>query len=186
MLQMVAVVEMMVGWVAWMFAFRQPSRMKHGEERQRAKSSRWGIGLVMVGYTFAFAYVRPAHGYSKSTAELIASMILVPPSVALAWMAARELGKQWRFQAAISEGHDLITTGPYRFVRHPIYASMLMMLVATMLAWTWWPMALIGMVFFVIGTEIRVRAEEKLLTYHFGDAYRSYRRQTRAYIPFVR
>ena len=104
----------------------------------------------------------------------------------LAWMAARELGKQWRFQAAISEGHDLITTGPYRFVRHPIYASMLMMLVATMLAWTWWPMAVIGLVSFVIGTEIRVRAEEKLLTYHFGDAYRSYRRQTRAYIPFVR
>jgi protein-S-isoprenylcysteine O-methyltransferase Ste14 len=185
MLQTVALIELMVGWIVWFFAFSGPSRMKHGQEKTSAKSSRWGIGLVMVGFTFAFAYVRPV-GMTKPAAELIASMVLVPPSVMLAWAAARQLGKQWRFQAAISEGHELITAGPYRLVRHPIYTSMLMMLLATVLAWTWWPMALVAIVSYLIGTEIRVRAEEKLLTEHFGDAYIEYRRRTRAYIPFIR
>ncbi len=41
-------------------------------------------------------------------------MILGPPSVALAWAATRHLGKQWRYQAAVSEDHELIQTGPYR------------------------------------------------------------------------
>jgi hypothetical protein len=55
-------------------------------------------------------------------------MVLGPPSVALAWAATRHLGKQWRYEAALSEDHELIQTGPYRWVRHPIYASMLGML----------------------------------------------------------
>jgi protein-S-isoprenylcysteine O-methyltransferase Ste14 len=186
MLQIVALIELMVGWIVWFFAFTGPSRMKHGQEKTKAKNSRWGIGLVMVGFMFAFAYVRPVDGVHKPVAVLIASMILVLPSVVLAWAAARQLGKQWRFQAAISEGHELITAGPYRVVRHPIYTSMLMMLVATTLAWTWWPMAVAAIAMYVIGTEIRVRAEEKLLTEHFGNAYIEYRRRTRAYIPFIR
>jgi protein-S-isoprenylcysteine O-methyltransferase Ste14 len=185
MLQIMAVIEMMVGWVVWLLAFSQPRGMKRGRETARASSSRWGIGMVSAAFMFTFAYIRPV-GMTKPAAELIASMILVPPSVALAWAATRQLGKQWRFQAAISEGHELIKTGPYRLVRHPIYSSMLMMLVASALAWTWWPMALAALVMFVIGTEIRVRAEERLLTEHFGDAYVEYRRHTRAYIPFLR
>lgn len=185
MLQTVALIEMVVGWFVWMLAFIQPKGLKRGQEKARAKSSRWGIAVVMVAFVFAFAYVR-AGELIKPVAELIGSMILVPPSVVLAWWAVRELGKQWRYQAAISEGHELITTGPYRVVRHPIYASMLMMLLATVLAWTWWPMALMAIGLYVIGTEIRVRAEEKLLTAHFGQAYIEYKQRTRAYIPLIR
>jgi protein-S-isoprenylcysteine O-methyltransferase Ste14 len=185
MLQIVAVIELMVGWVVWLLAFSQPKGMKRGKETARAESSRWGIGLVMAAFLFTFAYVRPV-GMTKPAAELIASMILVPPGVVLAWAAARRLGKQWRFQAAISEGHELITAGPYRVVRHPIYSSMLLMLVASALAWTWWPMAVAALVMYVIGTEIRVRAEERLLTEHFGDAYIDYKKRSRAYIPFIR
>lgn len=186
MLQWFALGELLVGWIAWFFAFSGPSRLKHGEEQQRARSSRWGIGLVMVAFAFAFTYVRPAHEYAKSAAALVGSMVVVPPAVLLAWSAARQLGKQWRFQAAISEGHELITTGPYRWLRHPIYSSMLMMLVATVLAWTWWPLGVAAITFYVIGTEIRVKAEEQLLTAHFGQQYMDFRRRTSAYIPFIR
>ena len=70
----------------------------------------------------------------------IASMVLGPASVGLAWFAVRHLGKQWRIQAALSEDHELVQTGPYRWVRHPIYASMLGMLLATGFAKTWWPL----------------------------------------------
>src|SRR5271166_982112 len=106
--------------------------------------------------------------------------------MALAWMASRHLGRQWRFEAALNEGHELIQTGPYRWVRHPIYASMLGMLLATGTAWTWWPVFVAALVIFVAGTEIRVRAEDRLLAERFQATFLDYRSRVRAYIPFIR
>jgi protein-S-isoprenylcysteine O-methyltransferase Ste14 len=186
MLQIAALVELAICWVVWSLAFVKPSRQAaEQKEAASAPASRWGILLVMAGFAFAWAYVRPV-GFHKSVPELIASMILGPPSVVVAWQAAHRLGKQWRFKAAVSEGHELIQTGAYRWVRHPIYASMFGMLLATLAAWTWWPLALCSAVAFLAGTEVRIRSEERLLGEHFGGLYTAYRSRTHAYIPFIR
>jgi protein-S-isoprenylcysteine O-methyltransferase Ste14 len=186
MLQIAAYIELGLCWIVWSLAFRKPKKQAAGQkEMASAQSSRWGIGLVMVSFAFAWAYVRPV-GFEKSTPALIASMVLGPPSVALAWAATRHLGKQWRYKAALSQDHELIQTGPYSRVRHPIYASMLGMLLATVTAWTWWPMAVVSVIAFIAGTEIRVRAEESLLAEHFGESFSAYRARTSAYIPFLR
>jgi len=167
-------------------AFMKPSKQAAGQkEVASAPASRWGIFLVMVGFAFAWAYVRPV-GFQKSTGSLIASMILGPPAVVLVWVAARHLGKQWRYKAALSEDHELIQTGPYRWLRHPIYASMLCMLLATVTAWTWWPLGVASIVAFLAGTEIRVRAEDRLLSERFKDSFLAYRSRAFAYIPFIR
>jgi len=129
--------------------------------------------------------VRPV-GFAKSAPALIASMILGPPSVALAWVAARHLGKQWRYEAALVEHHELIQSGPYRWVRHPIYLSMMGMLLATGAAWTWWPMLVAAFILFLAGTEIRVRAEDRLLAERFQESFLAYRSRVRAFIPFIR
>ncbi len=60
------------------------------------------------------------------------------------------------------------------------------MLLATGLTKTWWPLLIAGVVFFMIGTEIRVRAEEGLLAGRFGETYAQYKARTKAYIPFLR
>jgi protein-S-isoprenylcysteine O-methyltransferase Ste14 len=104
----------------------------------------------------------------------------------LVCIAARHLDKQWRFEAALSEDHKLITTGPYRWLRNPIYASMFGMLLATGFAKTWWPLMVMGVVFFVMGTEIRVHAEERLLAARFGEDFARYKAKTPAYFPFIR
>ena len=185
-LQIVAWVELGLCWIAWSLAFVKPRQRAAGAvKKERAAVSRWGIALVMLGYACIWAFVRPV-GFEKSTASLIASMVLGPPSVLLVWVAARHLDKQWRFEAALSEDHKLITTGPYRWIRNPIYASMLGMLLETGFAKTWWPMFVAGVIFFVIGTEIRVRAEEKLLAARFGEEFASYKAGTAAYFPFIR
>lgn len=80
---------------------------------------------------------------------------------------------------------ELIQTGPYRWIRHPIYTSMLGMLLATGASWTWWPMFVASLIAFLAGTEIRVRAEDRLLTERFKDSFIDYRSRVRAYIPFV-
>jgi len=186
MLQIAAYVELGLCWIAWMLAFAKPRKQASGQkEAASAPVSRLGIFLVMVGFALTWMYVRPV-GFHKSATALLVSMILGPLSVALGWSAAHQLGKQWRFKAAVSEGHELIQTGPYRWLRHPIYTSMLGMLLTTQAAWTWWPMAIASVIAFVAGTEIRVRAEERLLAEHFKDSYASYRSRTSAFIPFLR
>ena len=186
MLQIAALVELLLCWVVWSFAFVKPNRQAaNRKEAASAPASRWGIFLVMIGFALTWAYIRPI-GFEKSRFALIVSMVLAPPSVALGWAAAHRLGKQWRYKAALNEDHELIQTGPYRWLRHPIYASMFGMLLATLAAWTWWPMAIASVMAFVAGTEIRVRAEERLLAGHFGDSYSAYRSRTHAYIPFIR
>jgi protein-S-isoprenylcysteine O-methyltransferase Ste14 len=185
MLQIAALSDLALCWVVWSLAFVKPSKQAAGQkEVSNAPASRWGIFLVMVGFALAWAYLRPK-GFEKSTLSLIASMILGPPSVALAWAATRHLGKQWRYKAALSEDHELIQTGPYRWIRHPIYASMLGMLLATLAAWTWWPMAIGSVIAFLAGTEIRVRSEERLLAERFSSSFGAYRSHTYAYIPFI-
>ncbi len=186
MLTIVALVELVLCWIAWSLSFAVVAKRAKGQKKVvRAVSSRWGILLVMLGFALTFSYVRPA-GFHKSPLSLALSMILGPVSVALAWAATRHLGKQWRYEAALSEDHELIQTGPYAWLRHPIYASMLGMLLATGFCWTWWPMFLAAIVVFIAGTEVRVRAEDRLLSERFGSRFADYRARVKAYIPLIR
>jgi protein-S-isoprenylcysteine O-methyltransferase Ste14 len=186
MLQIAAYAVLGVCWIAWSLAFVRPQRRSAGQKKAvRAPSSLWGIVLVTLAYACEWAFIQPL-GFHKSAGSLLASILIGPPSVVLAWMATRHLDKQWRFEAALSENHELIKTGPYRWLRHPIYASMLGMLLATGLAKAWWPLLVAGVVFYVIGTEIRIHAEERLLASRFGTEYAEYRQKARAYVPLLR
>jgi len=186
MLQTAALIELVLCLIAWSLAFLKPRKQAAGQKKVvRAPESKLGILLVTISFALTGAYVRPA-GFEKSAPELIASMILAPLSTALVWAATRHLGKQWRYEAALSEDHELIQTGPYRWLRHPIYTSMLLLLLAAGLAWTWWPMLLAALFFFLLGTEIRVRAEDRLLAGRFQESFSAYRSRVRAYIPFIR
>ncbi len=104
----------------------------------------------------------------------------------LSWTGARALGRQWRIDAGLSDDHELVTSGPYRFVRHPIYTSLLCVLLGTgVLITTWW-LLLPSLLLFIIGTEIRVRIEDHLLASHFGERFVEYRQRVPAYIPFLK
>jgi protein-S-isoprenylcysteine O-methyltransferase Ste14 len=120
---------------------------------------------------------------SESTS---ADGIFLALAAVLSWSSARTLGRQWRFDAGLNVDHELVTSGAYRFVRHPIYSSMLCMLLGTgfMVA----PMVImaISTVIFIVGTEIRVRIEDNLLASRFRDRFSEYQRSVGAYIPFVR
>lgn len=185
-LEYAAWIELGVCWIAWGLAFVKPQKRAAAQKKAvRATSSR--VGIVFVGLAFAcvWAFIMPT-GFHKSAASLIVSMLIGPPSVALVWMATRHLDKHWRFEAALSEDHELVTTGPYRWLRHPIYTSMFGILLEAGFAKTWWPLLMAAVVFYIIGTEIRIRAEDGLLAMRFGETHASYRAKTKAYIPYLR
>jgi len=104
----------------------------------------------------------------------------------LSWTARRVLGKQWRIEAGLNADHELITSGPYRILRHPIYTSMLCTLLGTGVLITPWWLLLTSIAIFVAGTEIRVHVEDSLLGSHFGGRFQDYKQRVPAYIPFLR
>jgi protein-S-isoprenylcysteine O-methyltransferase Ste14 len=81
------------------------------------------------------------------------------------------------------EDPDLVTTGPYRYVRHPIYTGIILGLVGTALATTLYLLVAAALVtgFFAFSAT----REERFLTEEFPEAYPAYKRSTKMLIPFV-
>jgi protein-S-isoprenylcysteine O-methyltransferase Ste14 len=103
---------------------------------------------------------------------------------ALAISARRHLGKNWSAEVRIGEGHELIQTGPYRFVRHPIYTAMLGMFLGTAIA-SGQVHALVAIVILFLSYIRKTRLEEEILKKTFGPAFDSYRRETWSLVPPV-
>jgi protein-S-isoprenylcysteine O-methyltransferase Ste14 len=107
-------------------------------------------------------------------------------SILLALAAMQVLGRQWRLQAVVTDDHELITSGPYRWVRHPVYLSLLGMVATTSFAHC--DLLFVGLivVIFIVGTEVRVRIEDRLILEAFGERARRYQQGTSAYLPLIR
>ena len=84
----------------------------------------------------------------------------------------------------LREGHELIRSGPYRYVRHPIYTGILLAMVGTFLA-NGKVRGALAVVFVWIGWTIKSRMEEEFMVRNFGSKYEDYRRTTGALIPRV-
>src|SRR5260370_41380439 len=107
MLQLIALVELALCWIAWSLAFVRPSKQAAKQKQAAiAPASRWGILLVMLSFACIWAYLRPVV-FTKSTPSLIPSPLLGPLSLALLRAPTRHLGKQRRYQAPLSEDHAL-------------------------------------------------------------------------------
>ena len=173
-------------WAAWWypFIFRAPHYQKRPSITARGPTLA-GLLLEVTAIGLAFACrLPPDHppGFLRIAGTAVFGII----ATVLAWTSVTHLGKQFRVNAGLYEDHELVRTGPYAVVRHPIYASMLGMLLCTILLLTAWQGAAVSIVLFIIGTEIRVHSEEKLLGSRFGAALEDYRKRVRAYIPLVR
>ena len=178
----IPLVVLLVAWVIWMVPFFGMGKRPDAQKRDRR--ARWGIGLEAVGFACVWSAWAWTPAFASWRWAAAAPFLIVGPL--LSWTSARTLGKQWRFDAALNADHELVQSGAYRVVRHPIYASMFAMLIGTgfLLARLRW--LAVAVVFFVAGTEIRVRIEDALLASRFGAAFDAYRTRVSAYIPFVR
>ena len=178
-------IELLACWIAWAypFLFRAPHSQKR-ESLTVAGPTR--LGLLLEVSAIGLAFVRAPRAPRTSPAFLIAALACGIVAAGLAWSSVTHLGRQFRIHAGLYIDHELVRTGPYAALRHPIYSSLLAILLATLLLLTPWPWALASLTLFVIGTEIRVRSEDRLLASRFGDQFAHYRETVPAYLPFVR
>jgi protein-S-isoprenylcysteine O-methyltransferase Ste14 len=98
--------------------------------------------------------------------------------------ARLHLGRNWSGTVTIKQGHELITSGPYAFVRHPIYTGLLLALLGSAIARGDWQ----GVLAFALAAGAlwhKLRLEERWMRDQFGDAYDAYAQRVKALVPFV-
>jgi protein-S-isoprenylcysteine O-methyltransferase Ste14 len=160
-------------------------------EKRRDPRTIFGFFIEAASYMIIFSVRRGfltafiSFGLVSEWVFAVIAALLAAGSVWLALAAINVLGKHWSPAARIIEGHELVRNGPYRTVRHPIYAAMLGLMIATGLVISK-PWALgVAIVLYLVGTTSRIRIEERLLLQQFGSQYEDYKSKVHALIPFV-
>jgi protein-S-isoprenylcysteine O-methyltransferase Ste14 len=179
-----AFVAIILGWLVLGAALLRArlGSASSGPARQRDLGSWLGLGLQGVGFALAFGWRDHAH-------RPVLALAVAALAWASAWFAVaavRELGKQWSLTARLLESHELVTSGPFAHVRHPIYSALLGLLVATASVLATPPGAAAAIIVYLLGTHLRATREERLLLGMFGDGYRDYARRVPRLLPRLR
>ena len=119
-----------------------------------------------------------------STAMTFVGLVVTVLGLWLAIWARVTLGGNWSGTVTFKEDHELIVRGPYALVRHPIYTALLLMFLGTALA-LGTVGGFVGLAVFFLSFWIKLQQEEALMTEHFGDQYRDYKKRVRALVPLV-
>ncbi len=110
-------------------------------------------------------------------------MVTFTVALWLLWQSHTDLGRNWRITTEIREGHELVTTGVFRYIRHPMYSAHLLWGIAQALLIHNWIAGLASLVIVIPLYMLRVRREEHMMIDRFGEEYREYMRRTGRIIP---
>jgi protein-S-isoprenylcysteine O-methyltransferase Ste14 len=155
----------------------------------------WGLRLAAAAIII-FVAVRLGRRAGSSGAALFSHGIFTPPP-ALGWAGAAltaigigfaiwarvNLGRNWSSRPAVKEHHEFVMTGPYAYVRHPIYSGIMLAALGTAIT-----SSVIGIglfVFISITFALRMNKEEKIMLELFPDQYSEYQKHTKRLVPFV-
>lgn len=163
---------------------------RRGGERDTTSESKSRLGIIIQGLGIVVAATGPIHVGRPwlspvAIASYIAIFVLVGGATAIFAASSAALGKNWSFAARTLPDHELVRRGPYARVRHPIYFGMLLFLFGIAIAYGHLLELLLGIPLFVIGTNIRTAAEDRLLEKYFGAEFEEYRRTTPSLIPRI-
>ena len=172
--------------VVWLVA---AFRTKQTQERAPV-GSRLAYGIpVLIGAYLLFAsnpvFGLYTHIVPRSTAVESAGLLLTITGIAFAIWARFYIGQNWSGNVTIKVGHELIRTGPYRWVRHPIYSGILLAIIGTALG-RGKVVGVISIALFWLGFLIKSRKEEEFMRKTFGEQYVEYSRSTGALVPRLR
>ena len=175
--------------VVWILASRDTKRTVERPDNQAVYRVMWLVAFVLLFLSRPRPHTNRltplvTSVLPSSRALVLAGFVLGCAGLALAFWARATLGGNWSGTITFKEDHSLIDTGPYAFVRHPIYTAILLMFLGTAVAYGTLGAVLavpVGVVSFIV----KARQEEQLLERHFPDAYPAYRSHTKMLVPFL-
>jgi protein-S-isoprenylcysteine O-methyltransferase Ste14 len=181
----VKVIELVfaIGWVAfWIYWLAAAFSMKKGRV---AWSRELRIRVVLVVVAVLLLRLGAFRGDSINSNQWRAGLGLVLFALGLGFAiwARVHIGRNWGTPMSRKDDPELVTSGPYRLVRHPIYSGIVVGLVGTAVAlsWPWLIAVVLAGVYFGYSATV----EERYLTEQFPDAYPKYRRSTKMLVPFI-
>ncbi|HWD75663.1 MAG TPA: isoprenylcysteine carboxylmethyltransferase family protein, partial [Solirubrobacteraceae bacterium] len=154
---------------------------KQGSRTRRIRPQ--GLLIIVLGGVLIRIF-RTNHGLAVHSPVLEGvGVILFVSGLGLAVWARIHLGRNWGMPMTEKDEPELVTSGPYRFIRHPIYSGILLAILGTALATDLYWLIVFGVssVYFVYSATV----EERLMTTSFPTAYPGYRAKTKMLIPFV-
>lgn len=176
-------------------AFAAPMllRVSRRPERSEPQPGHEGVDRAPLAANFAafvlfFASLLVFAGDAQADMALplaLSGCLLALAGATLVVRSRAELGSAWSLAPKAHESTGLVTTGPYRFVRHPIYLGLGLLAFGEGVAFGSWPACLIVFVGVVPTFIWRASAEETLLRRTFGERFEIYRRRTAMIIPRV-
>lgn len=173
----------MIFW--WLTAIGTKKRAKINQQKWL---NRPGFRIILVIIIFWLLQLPVAHrflyrDFVVGPAGKIFGIIFLLSGLALAVWARIYLSRNWGMPMSLRENHELVTTGPYAYVRHPIYSGFLLAMLGSALAdgipW------LIVFIFLFIYFTYSAKVEEKMMADLFPDQYPEYKKHTKMLIPFV-
>lgn len=112
-------------------------------------------------------------------------LFLVALGFGIAFFARKTLGTNWAhaFEYQVKQKQELVTSGIYKYIRHPIYTGLIVGLIGGELVAK--SCLVFSALIIIVGAYYQAKLEEKLLLKHFGDKYKSYMAWTKMFIPYL-
>lgn len=173
-----------VGWAAfWLYWLLAAFSMKRGRVQWGREARIRLVLFVVIVVLVRLGVFRGHHVATHDPWREIVGLVLFALGLAFAIWARLHIGRNWGTPMTQKVDPELVTSGPYRLVRHPIYSGILTAGIGTAVALSvFWlvPVALTGS-YFIYGATV----EERYLAEQFPDTYPAYKRSTKMLVPFV-
>ena len=164
-------------------------RKKEKMAEQRVSSQEKNLLILLLTGMFIVPLIYSASNwldfanYSLPTWAGWLGVVLIILALIVFWRAHADLKTNWSPSLEIREKHELITHGIYGYIRHPMYASQWLWVIAQPLLLQNWLAGWLDLFVFILFYVLRVRAEEKLMIGTFGDQYRDYMKKVGGVFP---
>ncbi len=173
-----------VGWAGfWIYWLVAAFSMKRGRIPWSRDLRIRAVIVVVVIALFRLGAFRDQGGLNSDPWRAGLGLVLFALGLGFAIWARVHIGRNWGTPMSQKAEPELVTSGPYRLVRHPIYSGILLGGVgsAMALSWVWLVAVVLAGVYFVYSATV----EERYLTEQFPDTYPAYRRSTKMLVPFI-
>ena len=140
----------------------------------------FSLEYIFAPGTFRFAYSLDYPDWLR-----VLGLLLLLVGITLLGVAHHNLDRSFSSFVALKKEQTFIDTGPYRFIRHPIYTAYFMNYVGGGLLASNVILTIVPTLFFVLMIKLRVGEEEAMLVEEFGDEYLTYMKRTKRYFPFL-
>lgn len=141
------------------------------------------LAMFFIPLIYTFSHWLDFADYTLPTWAGWLGVVILAFALYVFWRAHKDLGLNWSPSLEIREKHELITKGIYGLIRHPMYASQWLWVIAQPLLLQNWIAGFLNLIIFIPFYVLRVKAEEKMMLDSFGEEYKNYLQKTGAVFP---